>query len=181
MKRIAFAALCFFAAAAISFAQDGASGQFLRKIGLTDEQIAQIEAIQDQSQAEIRKAQAELDIAKAQLSRLLLNVEASMKEIEKSVRAATEWEIQVKLAQIARELKLRKLVGDRKWRQLTQALRQRQEALREKAEAPDAAARGKAAQAGDKQKGKADGSEVSKQQRARTLLKELLDLLGETD
>jgi hypothetical protein len=181
MKRIVVAALCLFAAAAICVAQGAAGEQFLKKIGLTDEQITQIEAVQDQSQAEIQKAQAELAIAKAQLAKLLLNVEANMKDIEKSVRAATEWEIQVKLAQIARELKLRKLIGDRKWQQLTQALRQRQEALREKAEAPDAAARGKAPQAGDKPKGKADGSEVSKQQRARTLLKELLDLLGETD
>jgi hypothetical protein len=181
MKHIAVAALCLFAAAAISFAQDAAGEQFLKKIGLTDEQIIRIEAIQDVSQAEIRKAQAELAVAKAQLAKLLLNVEANMKDIEKSVRAATEWEIQVKLAQIARELRLRKLIGDRKWQQLTQALRQRQEALREKAQAAQATGKGKAPQAGDTPKGWANGSEVSKQQRARTLLKELLDLLGETD
>jgi len=181
MKRIAFAVLCLFAAAAISFAQGAAGEQFMKRIGLTDEQIAQIEAIQQQSQAEIQKAQAELAIAKAQLAKLLLNVEANMKDIEKSVRAATEWEIQMKLAQIARELKLRKLIGDRKWQQFTQELRQRQEALREKAQAADAVGKGKAPKAGDKPKGKADGSEASKQQRARTLVKELLDLLGETD
>jgi hypothetical protein len=76
------------------------------------------------------------------------------------------------MAEISRELKLRKAIGDRKWQKLVQAIRQRQEAVREKALGRAGGA--EAAPQGDK-------ADATKRQRARELLKELRDLLGETD
>jgi transcriptional regulator len=180
MKGGILAVLCVLLVAAAAAAQDAAGEQLLKKLGFADAEIDQIAAIQEQSQAEIQKARAELGIAKAQLSKLLLNVDAGMREIEKAVRAATEWEVQVKLAEITRELKLRKLIGDKKWQKLVQGIRQRQEAIREKA-------RGRADGADarpdrpDGNTGREQAGDSSKRQRARALLKELLELLGETD
>jgi hypothetical protein len=161
MRGSVLALLFLLAVAPVGFSQDAAGEQFLKKLGFTDAEMDKIAAIQQQSQADIQKARAELAIAKAELARLLLNVDAGMKEIEKSVRAAMEWEVQVKLAEISRELKLRKLIGDRKWRRMIQELRQKQEALR-----------------GGGTREKTGGSDESKRQRARALLKELRELLG---
>jgi hypothetical protein len=174
MRRVATVLACLLLAAAAASAQEAAAEQLLRKIGFTEAEVDQVEAIQDQSQAEIQKARAELAIAKAQLAKLLLNVDANLREVEKAVRAAMEWEVQLRMAEISRELKLRKAIGDRKWQKLVQAVRQRQEAVREKVpgraggEGADAAPQG-------------DRADATKRQRARELLKELRDLLGEKD
>lgn len=180
MKGGILAVLCVLLVAAAAAAQDTAGEQLLKKLGFTDAEVDQIAAIQEQSRAEIQKARAELNIAKAQLSKLLLNVDASMREIEKAVRAATEWEVQAKLAEITRELKLRKLIGDTKWQKLVQGIRQRQEAIREKAQGrgdgTDARPPGP-----DGNPGKEQAVDSLKRQRARALLKELREVLGETD
>ncbi len=173
MRRVATVLACLLLAAAAASAQEAAAEQLLRKIGFTEAEIDKVETIQDQSRAEIQKARAELAIAKAQLAKLLLNIDAGMREVEKAVRAAMEWEVQVKLAEISRELKLRKLIGDRKWqsssRPSARGRRRREKAQgRAGGEGPDTAAQG-------------DRADATRRQRARELLRELRDLLGEKD
>lgn len=102
-------------AGAAAGAQDLSSAPGLRKLGLSDEEIRQVTAIQAESRTAIQKARAEIQIVKAQLARLLLNADAAMADVEKVLRAALEWELAVQKTEIERELKIRKLVGDGRW------------------------------------------------------------------
>jgi len=110
--------------AAGAFAQ-GYSQQLLKGLGLNDSQITQILSIQDATQATLAKDRAQLRVATAQVAAMLVDQNVAMADVEKAVRAANEWEVQIRLAQIQRELSIRKLIGDSKWRELVRAVRTR--------------------------------------------------------
>ena len=162
MRRILLVIAALALAASALSAAEGYSPQVLQKLGFTSQQIDQLLAIQEKSRAATQKAQAELAVAKAQLEKLLVDPNVSMVEVEKSVRAAMEWETQIKLAQVQRELEIRRLIGDRRWRELMFALRQRVTAARNLP--PKAAA--------EVQKG-----DASKDTKARALLRRLAELM----
>lgn len=99
----------------------------------------QIEAIAARTQQETRLAQAELEIVKAQLNRLLISPDADMKEVERLLRQGLEWELKIRMAQIRRETETRRIVGDRKWADLisdtsARVLERKRQAIMQKAE-----------------------------------------------
>ena len=162
MRRISLVLVALLLGAILSFAAEGYNPQVLQKLGFSTEQINQLISIQDESRITSQKAQAEIAIAKAELAKLLLNPDASMKDVEKSIRAAMEWETQIKLAQVQRELKIRKLIGDKKWREMMLALRQRIAAAKH---VPPKAARG------------AERGEASQGTKAKAMLKKFTELM----
>jgi G:T/U-mismatch repair DNA glycosylase len=162
MKRTIIIAV-FLLTAALLFAQDYEE-KFLKNQGLTDDQIAKLSAIQEQSRDDIQKARAEINVAKARLAQLLLAGNPDMSQVEKTVREAGDLEVRIKMTQIRQEIAIRKLLGDTKWRELTKALRQKKAAA-------EAAAEKKTA-----------GRNLSKDEREKALqlLKELRQTLGDS-
>jgi hypothetical protein len=73
------------------------------------------------TEEETRVARAELEIIQAQLKRLLLSADADLGKIERLLSSALEWELQVRLAEIRRELQIRQAIGDRRWAQYVRA------------------------------------------------------------
>ncbi len=165
MKRIIVALGILAFAVSSAGAQDAVQAQLVKRLGLTDQQAEQFVAIDADSAADLAKARAEINVQKAVLAKLLLDVTVSDREVEKVLRQAMEAELQARLVQIRRELAARKLIGDRRWIQLRELLR-RLTAQKAREAARDAQGR----QA-------AGGPELDAKERA--LLQGLAELLGE--
>jgi hypothetical protein len=52
-------------------------------------------------------------------------LETAMGQVERQLRASLEWEYRLRLAQISRQVELRRLLGDRDYARLMQAIRER--------------------------------------------------------
>jgi len=186
MKRKALILVILIAAAAALGAQEY-DQKFLKNQGLTEDQIARLTEVQDKYREEIQKARADSNVLKARLAQLLVGANVDMGQVEKTVKEAADLDVKIKLAQIRQEIALRKLLGDKRWAEITRALRQRKAAVEEKANTGDkqtAAAqmpRSTAAEAKAAEE-KVAGRNLSKEQREKALelLKELRQLLGET-
>jgi hypothetical protein len=123
MKRIIVVLGILALVASTAGAQDAVQAQLVKRLGLTDQQAEQFVAIYGDSAADLAKARAEINVQKALLAKLLLDVNVSDREVEKVLRQAMEAELQARLVQIRRELATRKLIGDRRWIQLREMLR----------------------------------------------------------
>jgi hypothetical protein len=165
MKRIIVALGILALAVSTAGAQDAVQAQLVKRLGLTNQQAEQFVAIYADSAADLAKARAEINVQKAVLAKLLLDVNVNDREVEKVLRQAMEAELQARLVQIRRELAARKLIGDRRWIQLRELLR-RLKAQKAREAARDAQGR----QA-------AGGPELDAKERA--LLQDLAELLGE--
>jgi uncharacterized coiled-coil protein SlyX len=140
MKRI-IVVLCILAlAATLAGAQEAVKSQLARRLGLTEQQAESFIAIYTDSAEELARARADVNVQKALLAKLLLDADANDREVEKVLRQAMEAEIQVRMIQIRRELAGRRLIGDKRWRQLRDLLR-RFAALKARQAARDAPAR----------------------------------------
>ena len=176
MKRTVILLLSLAFTAAVASGQAMDNKQMLRRLGLTDDQINQFSVIQQQAQPGIRAAQQDMRAAKRQLAQLLMDPKADPQEIDRLVHAATDAEALMRIAQIHREMLVRQLIGDRKWQKLVLYLRLRRQLLRAESRSEGPSGAGPASVTADDNPGGA-----LQRQRTQTLLRELLDLLGEDE
>jgi hypothetical protein len=165
MKRVLVILAILTLVASLAGAQVAAKNLLVKRFGLTEQQAEKFVAIYADSAIELAKARAEVNVQKALLARLLLDVDASEREVEKVLRQAIEAEVQVRMIQIRRELATRKLIGDRRWIQLREMLRRLAD-VKVRAAIRDAPARQAAGET------ELDATE-------QVLLQELADLLGD--
>jgi len=132
MKRSVCLLALFLLAGGLAFSMEDYETPFLKRLNFTDEEISRLVDMQQEAQAVILRAQAEVDVYRAQIKKALLASNPNLKEIEKLLREAMEWEIKIRMAEIEKEIKARSLLGDKKWAMLVRALRERAEAQREK-------------------------------------------------
>ena len=99
----------------------------LGKLGFSDREIGEVLKIYEDARKSMEKYRAEIDVDRARLRKLLLSSDADMKEVEKLLRDSMDWEFKMRMAQIKRELEVRKLVGDKKWVRLVRFLRNMRE------------------------------------------------------
>jgi hypothetical protein len=126
MRRTALiVALLGACAAAASFAQDWDSPQFLQRAGLSEKEGAEVTRVFEETETAIREARLEVDLLKAQLRKLLFAENVQMPEVERLLRASLEWELKERMAQIRRQVELRRILGDRRYARLTQQVRER--------------------------------------------------------
>jgi hypothetical protein len=163
MKRIIVVLGVLVLAASLAGAQEAVKSLLVKRLGLTDPQAEKFIAIYTDSAEELAKARAEIAVQKALLAKLLLDVNVSDREVEKVLRQAMEAEIQVRMTQIRRELAARKLIGDKRWRQLRDLLR-RLAAQKARSAARNAPAR---------------PAQPELDEKEQALLQELADVLGE--
>jgi hypothetical protein len=118
-------------AAAVAFGQAEEDWRVWQKLGLSEAQMEQARGIFERTQKSIREARAEIDVLKAEMRRLLLREAVDMAQVEKQLRASLEWEYRLRLAQISRQVELRRLLGDRDYARLMEAIRDRRREGRE--------------------------------------------------
>lgn len=123
MKRIVVMVAVLALVASLASAQEAVRNQLVKRFGLTEQQADTFIGIYTDSAVDLAKARAEVNVQKALLAKLLLDVDVSDRDVEKILRQAADAEIQVRMIQIRRELAARKLIGDRRWIQLRDVLK----------------------------------------------------------
>jgi hypothetical protein len=143
MTRIGIAAVLLLAACgAAAFAQAAEDQRLWQRLGLSEQQMQQAQAVYERTEKSIREARAEIDVLKAELRRLLLREPVEMPQVEKQLRASLEWEYRLRLAQISRQVELRRLLGDEAYARLMRELRERRRVDREGELGGDGSGRG---------------------------------------
>ena len=131
MKKKLIITLVFVLLAAFASAQVRPEVEILEKLDIDEQDIEKIQEINTETNDTVQKAQAEVNIIRARIERLLLDADVSLGEVEKLLRSALEWELKIRMAQIERELSIRRTIGDEKWVRLREARRRLKERRRE--------------------------------------------------
>ena len=119
--RTAMVVLLVLVAAALA-AQEPYSEGLLKNLGLENEAIEEIQEIQRESAADIRLKRAELEVRKAELARLLVDDDPSLRAIERNLRDTAGIEVEVRMLEIERELAIREVVGTDRWTRVARKL-----------------------------------------------------------
>jgi len=127
MKKIIIAVLLTCSLAAAGFSQDFNNPQIMEKLELTQEQVTQLTRIYEEALKTIREAQLDIDIERAQLKKLLFQSNVDLRQVERRLKSILDLEFKLRLAEITREVKARKVIGDKKWAQLIREMRRTRE------------------------------------------------------
>lgn len=148
-------------------AQSVYSERPLQALGLDSSEIERVLVAQQEANVTIRRLEADLAVQKAELARLLLDERPNMRLIERNLRESAEIEVDIRLAEIRREIAVREIVGTDRWARLVQTFRIRQQEIAQEF-STEAAARFQDLQ-----------RTIDEKQRALTdLMQERRDLLG---
>jgi hypothetical protein len=97
--------------------------QLFERLGLNETQRKGAGEIVAREDKVIREAQAELNIRRAQLEKLLLDPTPDMREVERILQSSLEWKLKSEMAGIRRRVEIRALLGEEKWEDLVRAWR----------------------------------------------------------
>jgi hypothetical protein len=126
MKKLLFIIIPLFITAGVA-AQNIRDPQFAAQIAarleLSEAETERLLQIYTETEMVIREADLELDIYKARLARLLFSSEVDMAEVERLLRQSYEWQLKRQLAQIRRQVEIRKLLGDERWARYSRLVR----------------------------------------------------------
>ena len=90
-----------------------------KRLNLEEDQKQAIIEIQDETSETIKKAQIEMKIIEAQLAKLLYPPDVDMTEVRILLEGSLEWKLEIQLAAIEARVKLRLLLGDRKFEEFS--------------------------------------------------------------
>jgi len=131
MKRSGFTlkqAICLVAVLAMAFASvASASAQakpmgknavraWFKNLEVTDAELKEISAAVEADEATIAKAQAEIKIAQSKIARLMLESAPDIGAIGAEVDKSLESEKIIRMAQIKRQLEVRRVLGEDRWK-----------------------------------------------------------------
>ena len=101
------------------------NSQLYERLGLSEQQAAGIQEVVNRENRVAREAQAELNIYKAQLEKLLLSIDPDMRQVERLLQSTVDWKLKSEMAEIRRRVEIRKIVGEQKWEQILRTWRAR--------------------------------------------------------
>ncbi len=104
----------------------------LKKLGLTEDEIAKIEEINSRYNKEKLQIYAELNLYKAKVEKELLAAEVNLNEVEKILKESLEWKLKAEMVEIKKRLEMKKLVGDEKWQKITAWFKERREKIKDR-------------------------------------------------
>ena len=104
--------------------------QLLKRLELNEEELSRAERLIRETETVIREADLELNVAKAQLARMLFPVDVNMREVEQVLKQSYEWQLKRQLAQIRRQVELRVILGEERWEQYRRVLNTLQQRAR---------------------------------------------------
>ena len=120
MKRKFIVLFLFIASVAWISAQDLYTETFLGKLGLPRNKIEKILDIQSTSREQIKEAALEMNIFKAQLEKMLFNVNPDMTKVKKLLEDSLKYRLQSELAAIEARVKIRQIMGEKDWDRMLQ-------------------------------------------------------------
>ncbi len=123
MKRLLIGVLVLVIGLSTAGAQEATDASFLERLGLEQQEIEQVLAVQAEAEQQTRLARAELDLLRARLTRELVEENPDRDEIRGILRETVEWEYELRLARVETELSIRAIVGDRTWSRMVEARR----------------------------------------------------------
>ena len=127
---LAFALALVLLPAALASGQRIDDPEMLEDLGLSESEIESIREIQDDAESVLREARVELNLLKARLEKLLLDVNVDMQRVEQLIRESVEWKIKSELAEIRRRVEIRKIFGEERWEEFLRTLNRRRGAQR---------------------------------------------------
>lgn len=107
--------------------------QVLTRLGLSPEEAGAVERTVGETAAQTARLNAELNVKKAELARLLLAEDPNERQIERNLRESAETEVRMRMLEIQRELAIREIVGTDRWTAILREVRSR---VRQDASAP---------------------------------------------
>ncbi len=121
MKKLALIAAFLLLVVCVTAAQPIDNTEIFKKFGLNDEEIERVMATQMETERIIREARVELNLLKAQLEKLLFDIDVDMNSVERLLRQSIDWKLKSELAEIKRRVELRKLFGEERWAKFLRA------------------------------------------------------------
>jgi len=109
------------------YAQEQDFNNALSALNLSEQDETRIDRIQQSYLEAIKLPQAELAVIRASLTREMVRSSPSIAEIERILRSGIDYEVQLRMAEIRRELAMRELLGDQRWTRFKQLARLIQE------------------------------------------------------
>ena len=115
MKKSIFIFMILIITATAVVAQNIFDPRLLTQIGLSAEEIEEIQEIQYQAEKKIREANVEMNILKAQLEKLLLDEKPNMQKVRKTIEETLQWRIQTEIANVESRIRIREKMGSENW------------------------------------------------------------------
>jgi hypothetical protein len=123
MKKLTLTAIFLLFVVCVTAAQPIDNTEILKRFGLNDEEIERVMAIQIETERIIQEARVELNLLKAQLEKLLFDIDVDINSVERLLRQSIDWKLKSELAEIKRRVELRKLFGEERWAKFLRARR----------------------------------------------------------
>jgi hypothetical protein len=144
MKRLMIVAVLLAGLSATAMAQDidrfFDNPKVRQQLSLTDKEVQDLQKIWDDAHQQIQLANADRDVKASELKRLLLENPVNMASVQKTLRDAMDIEYRIRLAQVDMAVKMKALLGDKRWadvQRYARALRNRVRNLRRDDRGPD--------------------------------------------
>jgi adenine specific DNA methylase Mod len=116
---VIFALLCGFESALkADEAKPGIVAQ-IHSLKLSSDELKSLEDIVIEANRTIQTARGEVNADRVELTRALLLPGVTTKDLEPIVRRSIEAEMSIRMAELDRQLKIRKLLGDSRWASLS--------------------------------------------------------------
>ncbi|HUX21827.1 MAG TPA: hypothetical protein VMW69_11355 [Spirochaetia bacterium] len=87
----------------------------LATLGVSNAEINKIVQIQTETRFQVREAQLELNVLKAELERALFPINVDMNKVHQLLQESLQWKMKSELATIQERVELRKILGDYKY------------------------------------------------------------------
>lgn len=95
----------------------------LEQMGLTAEQIRNVDQIYARKMQALAATRADLELKRAQIARALVPSNPDLNEVQRLMREALELELAIRMGMIEAELEVRRLVGEEVWIRMVQGRR----------------------------------------------------------
>ena len=129
MRKFIFVLMIMTLTVTVLYAQDILDPRLLTQIGLSNEEIEEIQEIQYQADKKIREAHVEMNILKAQLEKLLLNEDPNMQQVRKTIEETLQWRIRTEIATVEARIQIRKKMGSENWEKMLKLRKQIQQRI----------------------------------------------------
>jgi hypothetical protein len=90
----------------------------VKSLSLSEGDLQNLEEVALAANQTIVRSRAEIISDRAVLTRQLLLPNVTLKDLEPTVRHSIEAELKIRLAELDRQLKIRRLIGDKRWAKL---------------------------------------------------------------
>ncbi len=117
-------------------AQDIYDSRLLARIGMSAEEIREIQEIQFRMEQQIRLYNADLNILKAQLEKLLLNENPDMDDVRTTIRKTIQLRSQSEITRVEARVLTRQKMGTQNWENMLKLLTKLRQVQRTQDNAP---------------------------------------------